>query len=166
MVVQALCAYIDGFAVVLRPINGIGREIHKFERVKLAVLESQIAPENPSSWTYLPRARFLARSPRTIVVFLAFDATAYAASLSRCAGEDGIARRNALNSMKAAMQRGVSRPLMSTLLKLARSLRRSLRSSSSLHTRTLDTASQHLLADIGFDCPRYELPTWERYIHR
>lgn len=28
------------------------------------------------------------------------------------------------------------------------------------------TLSDHLLADVGLNGPRYEQPTWERYIHR
>ena len=41
-----------------------------------------------------------------------------------------------------------------------------LRSASRTRKRTLDTLSDHLLIDIGFDGPGYEQPTWERYIHR
>lgn len=41
-----------------------------------------------------------------------------------------------------------------------------LRSGSRTRKRTLDSLSDHVLADIGLDGPGYEQPTWERYIHR
>lgn len=43
---------------------------------------------------------------------------------------------------------------------------RYLRFGSRRRKRTLDTLSDHLLADVGLNGPGYEQATWQRYIHR
>ena len=53
-----------------------------------------------------------------------------------------------------------------TLLELTFSLWRHLRPGPRSRKSTLDTLSDHLLADVGLDGPGYKQPTWERYIHR
>ena len=52
------------------------------------------------------------------------------------------------------------------LLDLARMLWRRLRPRSHARMKRLATLSDHLLADVGLNGPRYEQPTWQRYIHR
>ena len=41
-----------------------------------------------------------------------------------------------------------------------------LRSASRRRNRTIDSLSDHLLADAGLNGSGYEQMTWERYIHR
>jgi hypothetical protein len=52
------------------------------------------------------------------------------------------------------------------LLDLVLAVWRRLRPRSHARTRPLAILSDHLLADAGLNGPRYEQPTWERFIHR
>ena len=53
-----------------------------------------------------------------------------------------------------------------TLLDLAHALWRRLRPHSHARKQGVAALSDHLLVDVGLNSPRYEQPTWERYIHR
>ena len=72
-----------------------------------------------------------------------------------------------MGSTRPAMRSGGSHGArLPALLEFARTVWRRLRPRSRARMKRCAPLSDHLLADVGLNGPRYEQPTWERYIHR
>ena len=71
-----------------------------------------------------------------------------------------------MDSTRPALRSGSHVVRLPALLDLARTVWRCLRPRSHARMKRLATLSDHMLADVGLTGPRYEQPTWERYVHR